>query len=59
MTDDKVIDEKKNMKYLNTIKLANEVEVDVYEVSPNVVKFVFKRREKKDVGGLELIKKQL
>lgn len=49
----KIIDEKKQMKYVNTIKLANGKEVDVYEVSPNVSKFVF-RKEKKE-GGYKLV----
>ena len=55
MAKDKTVDERESMKYLHTIELADDTEVDVYEVSPNVVKFVFKKNDKKNVKGLELV----
>jgi hypothetical protein len=53
-----IVDTRKQMKYIMTIKLANGREVDVYEISPNVYKYVFKPKPpegKKEEEGFKLI----
>jgi major membrane immunogen (membrane-anchored lipoprotein) len=55
---EKVVDQTKNWKYIMTIRLASGKIVDVYEVSPNVSRFIFREEEKEDIkkkGGYKLV----
>ncbi len=46
MSEDKKINQKKNWKYIMTLELANGQIVDVYEISPQVHRYIFRKQKK-------------